>query len=974
MKFRKALVFVLCCVLALPLVACGKNSSDNGGGGGGDNGNKEYTVKFDIGEEARAAGVIQAPAQKVKHGNPLGFFPTPNNTANDGSKIYKDHTFAGWFDGSSQLLRETPITRNWTVKAKWTSDAEQNEAAEKYEAAISSWDEPGHLYIHYKRSGHNQTDEGKKYDGNGPEYDDPAKAIKSDTYDDWGLWLFPINGSLDSATQKDFYSYEGILFYPSKIDESGAVYDVLLDHTYTKGGWNEDTHTHKGLNVNYVVESDKSLRNMKMQLFQISSRTSGDFWKNDGDDQPLNNERMLREKGSYHWFVSEGKVGSGKPKFTGEKIEDYYSDDPDRTKYPTDRDTTNPLVLNSNKNNKSTYNINDVPVADYKTTGVGYQVFIASFRDGLQDDKYTEKGKGMGDLRGVIDALEEGYFDKLNVDVLWLTPFQSSTNYHGYDIKDYYSVDPRFGTLGDYRELVKKAHDKGIKVVMDFVLNHTAQGNPWFIKSSNLVKEQQADGTVIDYRNFYNWITKAQYDEISGERNEFNKDGTRNPNYNPEKAQWYEDSHGYYFYSSFGSSMPELNYDYQPVRDAILDVCKYWMAFGLDGFRLDAVKHIYMKNETRYSDGGAGDIRDKNNVAYAYDMTRNMNFWREFNYKLKSHYPNAFLVGENLDGNPENVGPFFEGMDSQFNFHGYYESGHAFAAAGGGALKAGTSETAADYANWSTGALSNYKKELQGEQYTDNGVFHDVKGYPTYNANYIDGRYTSNHDLPRARDLMNMQTHGNDELWRSFFNDATQDCAKSPTKSANAQMVSMTDKLLRLYYAFNMTTPGISWIYYGDELGMTGNMNTRLTGEKEGSHEDRIYRQPMKWFDDIEKNAIFDIGFNNYKCELVGLNATSNVKGVDAQDADADSMLNWMRKLTEVRNAHPELINGKVNWASAKMTNGLMDFVVEGTSGKTHVYINTGSATTIQSGKTVYAGYNLSGTTLGTYGVAIIAG
>ncbi|MDE7463402.1 MAG: hypothetical protein K2M48_00090, partial [Clostridiales bacterium] len=635
MKLRKALIFVLCVVLALPLAACSKNGTgDLGGPGGGTvDTSKEYKITFDIGDEARAAGLNSYPEQKVKGGSVIGYFPTPPNFGN--------YTFAGWFDGNNQFLKDTKVTRNWNLKAKWNDNSALAEAAAKYEANISSWDEDGHLYIHYKRSGHNESDQGKKYgNGNeGPEYDDPNKAIKdSAAYSDWGLWLVPRNGETEYNGDPDYFTYEGVLFYPAKIDESGAVYDILLDHTYTRGGWDENTLSDKGLKVNYVNQSDKEVRKMTIQLFRISSRAEQGFWKNDTGEPSLNNEAMKRVvdgKTTYHWFVSEGRVGSGSAKFTGEEVPDVYADDPGRTKHPTDRSLDNELNINSNTSNKNQYNINDVPVQDYATTGVGYQIFIASFRDGLQDDKYTELGKGMGDLRGVIDALEEGYFDKLNVDVLWLTPFQSSTNYHGYDIKDYYSVDPRFGTIEDYRELLYKAHKKGIKVVMDFVLNHTAQSNPWFVKSTNLVTEEK-DGKTIDYRNFYNWITKEQYDTIPGEPNEF-KDGVANPKYNPVKAQWFEDTHGYYFYSSFGSSMPELNYDYQPVRDAILDVCNYWMEFGLDGFRLDAVKHIYMKNEIEFSEGGAGDVRDASNAAYAYSMTRDLHFWREFNYKLKQN-------------------------------------------------------------------------------------------------------------------------------------------------------------------------------------------------------------------------------------------------------------------------------------------------------------------------------------------------
>lgn len=976
MKLKKALVFILCAVFALPLAACSKDGS-----GGGDvkpvDPNKEYKVTFDVGQEAAACGLKNPKTQTVMHGKTIAYLPSAAYNSDDNGGKYENHTLLGWFDGKEQLTRETKITRNWNVKARWQDDGAQEEEAQKYEANISSWDQPGHLYIHYKRAGHTEADQGKKYDGNGPEYDDPNKAIKSDVYGDWGLWLFPTNGPLDKDGNESYYSYEGVLFYPSKIDESGAVYDILLDHTYTKGGWDENTLTDKGLNVKYIVDQDGSVRNMSIQLFSIMSRKMDGFWKNDCGDVPVYPDNMKREKGSYHWFVSEGYVGNGSAKFTGSQVEDFYqgdSGDLPTAKYATPKSGDG--IINSNKNNGSTYDINKVPVVDYSETGVGYQVFVASFRDGLQDDKYTPKGTGRGDLRGVIDAIDEDYFTKLNVDVLWLTPFQTSSNYHGYDIKDYYSVDPHFGTLADYRELVKKAHDKGIKVVMDFVLNHTAQGNPWFIKSTNLVKEEQPDGSVIDYRNFYNWITKAQYDSL----HDCTPESKKADGHVCAKDQWFEDAHHYYFYSSFGSSMPELNYDYQPVRDAILDVCKYWMAFGLDGFRLDAVKHIYMNNEVKFDGNGAGEIiheKDKPDDPYAYDMTRNMNFWREFNYKLKSHYPNAFLVGENLDGDPSHIAPFYAGMDSQFDFNGYYD-----------ATRALSQSDSAAYAQWS-GVNKVHLKQRDGE----NG-----KGYSSYNSHYINGQFTSNHDLPRARDKVNAFANGSNDEYRSFFNDVGtnvidkngkpvtingvqakmyDDYKTNPTVTAiTKERADRSDALLRLYYAYLLTTPGIAWIYNGDELGMTGNMNCMMKdagglAKNATAHEDRVYRQPMKWHDDLTKNASFDIGFNNYKCELVGLNTTQYVKGADVQDTDADSMLNWVRKLAEVRNDHPELINGKMEGTYQNSSGSVAkaEYVIKGASGSTRVIISTSGAVSAPAGKTTYASY-----TSGKYSVVICQG
>ena len=261
----------------------------------------------------------------------------------------------------------------------------------------------------------------------------------------------------------------------------------------------------------------------------------------------------------------------------------------------------------SNKGNNDVYT--QQPLATgWEDDSIGYQIFVASFADSDDD--------GMGDLQGVIENLD--YLDDtLNVDVLWLTPFQQSNSYHGYDIKDYFTVDPRFGTIEDFRELVYEAHKRGMKILMDFVFEHTSTSNPWFIKSQKLVKEtvQMPDGSlkVIDYRNFYNW------------RNEDTV-----PKTGRAAKQWFKDPNGYYYFSSFNSGMPELNFDYQAVRDAILNVALYWMSFGLDGFRLDAVKHVYMENENdQHSNHIVKDTDVANDADYSYDLKKNEHFFKE---------------------------------------------------------------------------------------------------------------------------------------------------------------------------------------------------------------------------------------------------------------------------------------------------------------------------------------------------------
>lgn len=895
MKFKRALVFILCVVLALPLVAC--NDVERGGP---DSGTDKCTVTFDIGEAAKAANVFLYPETiSVDKGKAVGTLPEPVG--------YTGYTFNGWFmpDGK-QMISSTVITSDVTVTAKWKSKAELMEEAREYENSLSSWCQAGHLYIHYKRYDHMATEEGVVINSGAPTYN---SALQSEVYKDWGLWIWPKNN-------------EGRLFNAMKVDKSGAVYDILIDHTYNDAGWDADLKEHKDLEINYA-----DVASVGTQLFQISTRRLAGFWSNDGGNNYLKLENIKRDDGTYHWYVNQGHVGSGTAYYENAIYDNPYADDDGLSKISHSN-------INSLKNNKSDYPL--APIATgYEDAGVGYQIFIASFAD--------SDGDGMGDLQGIIDHLD--YIESLNVDVLWLTPFQSSTNYHGYDIDDYFSVDTRFGTLADYRQLVYEVHKRGMKIVMDYVLNHTSQANPWFVNSKNLVVEKDADGNEIDYRNFYNWINKEQYEQL----NQY------------EKTQWYKDEYDYYYYSSFSSDMPELNYDYQPVRDAVLEVCNYWMSFGLDGFRLDAVKHIYMNNE-KVGDATGGKIivedgktiditkvveeRDEdgkiissNYDYYAYNQTRDLNFWREFNYRLKAAHPNAFLVSENFDGNPANTAPFYAGMDSQFNFNLYYDVTRGLAA---------SVCQANDWLGGIATAYGNYTK------------------YKNVNKNFIDSPFTSNHDLMRARDRLNIKsTNGLNDKFNAFYDDGTMD--GSAGGDVNTTAVNTTDILMRMYYAFNMTIPGVSWIYYGDEIGMTGAMQTMLNGKLAADakdHEDRIYRQPMKWYDNVEDNSSYSIGFETYKSELIGLNATDYVHGVDWQEDNEGSLLKWMQLLTHIRREYG-LASGSVSISSSN--GGKIEYTVNGTKGKLKVYMYAGSDLPSGSGLAKFSG------TIGnkTYGVMI---
>jgi alpha-amylase len=192
---------------------------------------------------------------------------------------------------------------------------------------------------------------------------------------------------------------------------------------------------------------------------------------------------------------------------------------------------------------------------------VFYEIFVRSF--------YDSNGDGIGDFNGLtekLDYLNDGdpnTTDDLGISALWLMPIHPSPSTHGYDVTDYYAVNPQYGTMDDFRRLVLEAHHRGMRVIIDLVLNHTSSQHPWFIQS------QDPDSP---YRNWYVWKK--------------NDPGFRGP---WNQQVWYP-LNGEYFYSFFWQGMPDLNYTNSEVTTEMENVARFWLEdVGIDGFRLDAI-------------------------------------------------------------------------------------------------------------------------------------------------------------------------------------------------------------------------------------------------------------------------------------------------------------------------------------------------------------------------------------------------
>ncbi len=194
-----------------------------------------------------------------------------------------------------------------------------------------------------------------------------------------------------------------------------------------------------------------------------------------------------------------------------------------------------------------------------------YQIYPWSFQD--------SNGDGIGDLRGILHRLD--YLVELGVDAIWLSPiYPSPMADFGYDISDYTAIDPRFGSLEDFDELLAATHDRGLKLLLDLVPNHTSDRHPWFLESCSsrdnpkrdwyIWRDPAADGGAPN-----NWLS-----EFGGSAWEFDS----------RTAQ--------YYCHTFLREQPDLNWRNPQVRDAIYDVMRFWLECGVDGFRLDAIWYL----------------------------------------------------------------------------------------------------------------------------------------------------------------------------------------------------------------------------------------------------------------------------------------------------------------------------------------------------------------------------------------------
>jgi glycosidase len=404
---------------------------------------------------------------------------------------------------------------------------------------------------------------------------------------------------------------------------------------------------------------------------------------------------------------------------------------------------------------------------------VFYEIFVRSFFD--------SDGDGIGDLNGLtekLDYLNDGDPETttdLGITGIWLMPIFPSPSYHGYDVTDYYDINPDYGTLADFEKLLDEAHQRGIRVIIDLVINHTSNEHPWF---------QQAKDPFSPYHDWYIWTDT-------------------NPGYLGSWGQqvWFP-SNGKYYYGSFTSGMPDLNYTNPEVTAQMEDVVRFWLEdVGVDGFRMDAAKHLIEE----------GTIQANSDSTHEW--------WKAFRTYYKQVDPDALVVGEVWD-DTSITARYLQGDELDLSFE--FSLAEAF---------------------------------IRG---ANGGRSEDV----------IDQMKRSYTQIPEMQFASFLANHDQDRVFSQL--------------GENEQKMILAASLL-------LTSPGVPFIYYGEEIGMQGNQ----------IHE-RI-RRAMQWVGDAAY-AGFTTG-----TPWQALGSGWKLYNVHDEGENPDSILAWYRTLINIRNQHAAL-------------------------------------------------------------------
>ena len=473
---------------------------------------------------------------------------------------------------------------------------------------------------------------------------------------------------------------------------------------------------------------------------------------------------------------------------------------------------------------------------------VVYQVYPRSF--------YDSKGDGIGDLIGVRAKLD--YIRRLGVDVIWLNPIYKSPNDdNGYDISDYRAIMDEFGTMEDFDRLLAEAHEKGLRIVMDLVVNHTSDEHPWFIESRKSAESP--------YRDYYIWRE--------------GKDGNPPNNWGASfrGSAWERcEETGMYYLHTFSKKQPDLNWENETVRGEVYDLMRFWLDKGIDGFRMDVINYISKTPEM--PDGPMMNRLYGNFRPYCLNGPRVHEFLQEMNREVLSHY-DVMTVGETPGVSVEQAqrytGPDEHELNMVFQFAhvnlDYDENG-----------------------KWTLKRvpLDGLRRVLSEWQTGLHG-----KGWNSL--------YLNNHDQPRMV---------------SRFGDDSTEALRSASAKMLGVLMHMMQGTPYVYQGEELGMTNVAFPDISDYRDIdTLNAWNEMTGELGVSPEHMMAcihrrsrdnaRTPMQW--SAAPNAGFTTG-----TPWIGVNPNYETINAEAQENDPDSVLCFYRRLIALRRELPIITEG----------------------------------------------------------------
>lgn len=532
-------------------------------------------------------------------------------------------------------------------------------------------------------------------------------------------------------------------------------------------------------------------------------------------------------------------------------------------------------------------------IIDEQEGDVYYEIFVRAFRD--------SNGDHIGDFKGVEESIP--YLADLGITGIWLMPVTGSRSEHGYDVVDYYTVNSDYGTMEDFKSMLDTCHEYGIDVIMDLVVNHCSWSNVWFQEA--LKGPTLEDGSANPYWDYFtfvpadaNYVEKTAAEIHMEETAYLEEHGSMegyeaqyplydNATAGPDRTVWCNTDEvaermatygviqdadsvvsGYNYIGIFGAGMPDLNYESEALREEIKDVAAFWLEAGIDGFRLDAARHIY------------GDYYS--NIYTDYMFEKNMDYWKDFRASLEAAYPDVYLVGEVWEKNTDNVVPFLTdgGLHSIFDFN-----------LSGKIYEAVSNETTA------------YDPELASEsnrlsEKTDLDIVGGLIDYYNKlgegsNYEFIDCPFITNHDQNRLISLLRYKfdESADDILVASVLRDPNENpMPRDDAENAEPHAKVAADLLL--------TLPGKPFLYYGEEIGM------------DGIKPDPSIRECMAWFTRPFEGGVSKDGLANYNTVYYSLGGKSSV---EAQQEDPASLLSHYKEVIKIRKEIPALMNGDID-------------------------------------------------------------